>query len=140
MNGLRISLGAAGVGLLGYGAFRIVTTARLTHPGELARWFVGALLLHDAVLAPAVALIGAALSRVLGPRAPRALRYVSATLVAAAMTVVVAIPLIHRRGHTPAGSTLETRNYAGGLAVVIGVIVAAGIVAYLIRVVRDRET
>lgn len=138
MNRLRIMLGAVGVLIAGYGAWRIVSTARLTRPRELAEWLFGALLLHDALFAPAVAVIGAVLGRLLKGRAPRLARYLAGALLVGAMVTVVAVPLIHRRGHTPAGSTLEARNYGGGLSVVLGVVLAAALVAYGIRTIRDR--
>ena len=139
MNRIRLVIGAIGVLIAAYGGWRILTTARLTRPLELGEWLIGALVVHDALLAPLTALFGIGLHRVMARRAPRAGRYVAGVLVVAAMVVVVGVPLIHRRGHTPSGSTLEARNYGGGLAVILGVVVAFGVFAYVIRVVRDRR-
>ena len=139
MNRTRLVLGSAGVLLAGYGAWRILTTARLTRPLELGTWLIGALILHDALLAPAAVAVAVVYQRVVARRAPRAARYLAGALIVAAMATIVAIPLIHRRGHTPTGSTLETRDYGGALAVVIGIVAGVALLAYAVRVVRDRQ-
>lgn len=139
MSRTRVALGASGVLLAGYGAWRILTTARLTRPKELGEWLAGALVLHDALLAPATVVLGVGFHRLLVGRAPRAARYLAGALVVAAMVTVVAVPLIHRRGHTPSGSALEARNYGGGLTVVLGVVAGVALLAYAVRAARDRR-
>jgi hypothetical protein len=140
MTRTRALLGTLGVLLVGYGGWRILTTARLSRPADVGEWLLGALILHDGVLAPAVAAFGVAAHRLCAARAPRAAGFLAGAFVAAAMVVVVAVPLIQRRGRGPAGSTLETRNYVGGLAVVLGIVAATAVFAYALSILRERRS
>ena len=55
------------------------------------------------------------------------------------MFTVIAIPLIRRRDTQPAIKAILLRDYAGNLALLLGLTVAVGVVLYLARVFRDRE-
>lgn len=90
----RITLGALGVLTIVYGTWRIVSTARLTRPMAVLEWLVGAVVIHDGVIAPLTVLAGFALGRI---TAPRARRYAAGALVASALVTAVAVPLIYRR-------------------------------------------
>ncbi|HJQ44466.1 MAG TPA: hypothetical protein VJ831_15360 [Jatrophihabitantaceae bacterium] len=136
MNRTRWLLGAAGVAIIGYGAWRILGTARLTRPRTLGLWLMGALIVHDGVVAPVTSSAGWLLGRI---SRPRARRYLSGALVAGAIVTAVALPLIHRRGHAQPGSTLLTRNYETNLTLILSGIAAVAVVAYLQRLIRDRR-
>jgi hypothetical protein len=130
----RIALIVAGALLLSFGAFRLVT--KLDH-GDLfvlGVWLVMAVVLHDFVVAPATVGVGVALTRV----PPRARRYVQGVLIVGALITVIAIPLIRRRNTQPAIKAILLRDYAGNLALLLGLTVAVGVVLYLARVLRDR--
>ena len=51
---------------------------------------------------------------------------------------MIAIPLIRRRDTQPAIKAILLRDYAGNLALLLGLTVAVGLVLYLARVLRDR--
>jgi hypothetical protein len=130
----RIALIVAGALLLSFGAFRLVT--KLDH-GDLfvlGVWLVVAVVLHDFVIAPASVGAGVALTRV----PPRARRYVQGVLIVGALITVIAIPLIRRRNTQPAIKAILLRDYAGNLALLLGLTVAVGVALYLARVLRDR--
>jgi hypothetical protein len=130
----RIALIVAGALLLSFGAFRLVT--KLDH-GDLfvlGIWLVTAVVLHDLVIAPATVGVGVVLTRV----PPRGRRYVQGVLIVGALITVIAIPLIRRRNTQPAIKAILLRDYAGNLALLLGLTIAVGVALYLARVLRDR--
>ena len=135
MRASRIMLGVAGVLLLAFGAFRLVTKLEFGNLVALALWMVVAVVLHDFVVAPATVGTGFLLTHV----PPRARRYVQGALMVAALITVIAIPLIRRRGSQPAVKAILLRDYAGNLALVLGLVLAVAVALYLVRVVRDQR-
>lgn len=131
---LRLALGAAGVLLGSYGAYRILAKPKLSRPLDLMRWLVGSVVIHDGVLVPFTLLVGLVLTRLIPARARR---YVQGTAIAIAVLIPPVLLEIHRRGSQPAGKALEGRNYAANFALVAGVIAAVGLISYLIRRYRD---
>ena len=131
----RIGLAVSGVLLLGYGVMRLVTQLDTSDLLSLVAWLVVAVALHDAVIAPLTVGTGVVVTRV----PPRARRYVQGALVVAALITVVAIPLIDRRGTQPAVKALLLRNYAGNLALLLGLTAAVAVVLYVVRVLRDQR-
>ncbi len=130
----RVAFGAVGVLVICYGALRLLQDSKDTKPFEVAKWLVGAVVIHDGILAPITVGIGWLITRYVPGRA-RA--YVQSALATAAMVSVVAWPLIHRRGKSEPGTTLERQNYGVNLAIVLGIIAAAAIGLYAVRVIRD---
>ncbi len=120
---------------MAYGAWRILGTARLTQPSTLAIWLVGAVLIHDLVIAPLTMATGWLIGRLVPSRARR---YLVGGLVAGALVTAVAVPLIYRRGTVVASKQLETQNYTSNLMIILGAIAAVTTVAYVVRLVRDR--
>ena len=53
---------------------------------------------------------------------------------------MIAIPLIERRGTQPAVKAILLRDYAGNLALLLGLTAAAALVLYTVRVLRDHES
>ena len=136
MLAARIGLGVAGVLLLAFGALRLLTTLDLADLVVLAVWLAVAVALHDGVLAPLTVGTGVLLTRV--PH--RARRYVQGGLIVAALITVIAIPLIHRRDTQPEIKAILLRNYAGNLALLLGLTLAVALGLYAARVLRDRST
>jgi hypothetical protein len=134
MTRTRATVGIAGAALIAYGAWRILGTARLTRPPTLALWLVGAVVVHDGILAPLTMTTGYVIGKVFRPRSRR---YVVGALVTAAMITAIAVPLIHRRGRGPTGSALEVRDYASNLVLLLGGVALVTTAAYLVRVMRD---
>lgn len=133
---MRIALGAVGVLAIGYGAYRLLGNPNASHPPKLATWLVGALVLHDFVLTPLVLGVGFVLTRTV---APRARRYLQGAMVTGALVTAITIPMIYRHGTGLPGKTLLERNYAGNLALILGLIAAVTATAYALRVLRDRN-
>ncbi|MEU6369330.1 hypothetical protein ABZ876_27195 [Streptomyces sp. NPDC046931] len=102
VNVMRVLTGAAGLALMGVGASLLLDVADLT--GVLV-WLGGALVLHDALIAPLVLLIGWVLVRG-GLRGPVR----GALLVAGALTAV-ALPVLLRPGK-PANSSVLPLDYS----------------------------
>jgi hypothetical protein len=131
----RIALGVAGGLLLAFGLFRLVTRLDTSDLVALLLWLVVAVAVHDVVVAPLTAGVGVTLTRV----PPRARRYVQGALLVGALLAVVAGPLIHRQGTQPEVKALLLRDYAGNLALLLGLTAAVAAALYAGRVVRDRR-
>ena len=104
---------------MAYGVRGVLVDAADTHPAELARWIVGAALVHDAVLIPLVALVAWALRRVTPARWWPAVR---AGAVTTGVLALVAWPLVLGYGRDPGNPSLFPRNYGLGLAVTLAVV------------------
>ena len=91
------------------------------------------MVLHDFVVAPLTVGTGVLLSRV----PPRARRYLQGALIVGALVTVIALPLIHRRDTQPAIKAILLRDYAGNLALLLGLTAAVAVLLYVARVVRD---
>ncbi|WP_243228494.1 hypothetical protein [Microbacterium sp. CIAB417] len=57
MRGVRIALGAAGAGGLLWGAWLLVSTQRPDQLLNVVVWLAAAVILHDAVLVPAITVL-----------------------------------------------------------------------------------
>ena len=135
MRTYRIALVAAGGLLLAFGVFRLVTQLARGDLVALVTWLVVAVVLHDFVIAPLTVGTGTALTRV----PPRARRYVQGVLVVGALITVIALPLIRRRNTQPAIKAILLRDYAGNLALLLGLTIAVGVGLYLVRLLRDER-
>ena len=136
MKAWRIGLAVGGVGLLLYGAFRLLTEIPPGSLVALAIWLAAALVLHDAVLAPAVVSTGWVLRRVVPDRGRR---FLQAGLIVAGMLTVIAVPMIVLRGSQPAVKALLLESYATNLAVLLAVLTGVLLLAYAVQVRRDRR-
>ncbi|NUR60328.1 MAG: hypothetical protein HOV87_16955 [Catenulispora sp.] len=95
MRVLRFSAIAAGAAILLYGAVGLLTEPQIQQPGNVAAWLAGGVLLHDAVLAPAVFALCWLAAR---HTAPRSRRILAGVLLVAGATLLVAAPiLLHGR-------------------------------------------
>ncbi|MFJ5533768.1 hypothetical protein [Streptomyces sp. NPDC093261] len=112
MKVIRFLTGLAGAVFMGTGVFLLSDTGDVT--GVLV-WLAGALLLHDAVIAPLVLLVGLLVVRG-GRRGP-----VRGALMAAGALTAVALPVLLRPGATANSSVLPLdypRNWLLALAAV----------------------
>ena len=133
---IRWLTGVAGAGLALFGVFRLLTEIPALSLLGLAGWLVAALVLHDGMLAPLTAAVGAVLTRHVPPRLRR---YLSGGLVTAAAVTVIALPLIARAGSQPPQKALLRQNYAVNLAILLGLVAGGAAVLYLLRVLRDHR-
>lgn len=129
MTGSRRLLGALGVLVAAYGAWLLLSREDLHRLVDVALWLGGGVLLHDAVLAPAVLVVSALAARVL-PAAWRAPAVV--VLVVLGAVTLLAVPVLGRFGARADNPTLLDRDYTTGWLLVAGLVVlgaAAGAVA-----------
>ncbi|HJQ43578.1 MAG TPA: hypothetical protein VJ831_10870 [Jatrophihabitantaceae bacterium] len=133
MRAWRWAFATPGIGLLGFGLFRLVTQIPVRNLAVLILWLIAAVLIHDGVLSPLILAIG----RTVAHLPARVRRYVQVAFVAAAPVTVIAMPLIFRRGSQPASKALLRQNYAAHLGVLVSVIAGTSLLAYALRVARD---
>ncbi|OII62612.1 hypothetical protein BJP40_27830 [Streptomyces sp. CC53] len=122
MSAGRWVLGAAGVTLMGVGAWLLADTRT---PWDVVVWLAGAVVLHDAVVAPLVLGLG-----LLVARTGTARGVVRGALVVAGGLTLVALPVLlaPRRPSNPSVLPLDyTRNWALLMAAVaVGALLVAG--------------
>jgi hypothetical protein len=135
MKVARLALAVVGIVLVLYGGGRILFSVPPPILAMLGVWMVGALLIQHGVVSPLVVTVGVALRRV----PDRGRRFLQAGLIVAAMVTAVAIPLILRQGTQPPAKALLLQNYAANLTLLLGLIAGVTLVAYAVRVARDRR-
>ncbi|WP_327327070.1 hypothetical protein OG735_34635 [Streptomyces sp. NBC_01210] len=130
MKVIRVLAGAAGVAFMGVGASLLLDVRDLT--GVLV-WLGGAVVLHDALIAPLVLLVGLVLvcGGVRGPVR-------GALLVAGALTVV-ALPVLLRPGRTANSSVLPLDYPRNWLIALVAVATVAAFVLTVRRFARRRR-
>ena len=127
----RLLLGAVGIGLMGYGIVRILTDAKDTKPVSLVKWLIGALLVHDALIAPVVIGVGWLLARYVPPRARR---YLQAGLVCGGLVSAVGVLMIWRQGKSGAASlALLQQDYRRNLLILLTIVALGSLAGYLIE-------
>lgn len=132
---IRLAIGAAGGALAVFGVFRLVTQVPVRSLVVLAVWLAAAVVLHDAVLSPAIVGTGLLLRKL----PARARTYVQGALVAGGLVTVSAIPLILRAGTQPRAKALLDQNFGRNLVVLLGVVIVVGTTSYVLRLVRERR-
>jgi hypothetical protein len=135
MKVARIALAVVGIVSVLYGAGRILSSVPPPLLAVLGAWLVGALVIQHGVVSPLVVAVGAALRRLVPDRGRR---FLQAGLIVAAMVTVVAIPLIARQGTQPPAKALLLQNYGANLTLLLALIAGVTLVAYAVRVARDR--
>lgn len=103
----RLLLGAVGVAMAVWGALLAIQVPQII---EFGAWFLAGPILHDALLAPLVGVVGLALK---GP--------VKAGAVVSGILVLIAVPLLWQP-HVPVNPGLHDRDYWLGLAISLGVV------------------
>jgi hypothetical protein len=129
----RISLATCGLLLGLYGAFRLLTNVGFVELLVLAAWLIGAVVIHDGLLSPAVLAVGWFLARRVPPRARR---YLQGFLVVGGLLTVVAIPLMLRRDTQPVSKAMLQQSYGGNLSILLALAAALSLLLYAVRVAR----
>lgn len=137
MKTARTLLVLPGLAALAWGAVLFVQFAFPLGPQGFAAlgWLAGGTLVHDAVIAPLVGIIGFALSRILPApwRAP-----VLAGAAASAVLGLIAFPLLWREYGAPPLPGLHDGDTLGGLLVSLGVVWLVVVVAGLVQALKNR--
>jgi hypothetical protein len=137
MKAARLILAIAGIVLVLYGAGKIFLSVPPAYLVLLGVWLIGLLLIQHGVISPLVVTVGWGLRRAVPDRGRR---FLQAGLILAAMVTVVAIWLIIRRGTQPPVKALLLQNYGGNLLLLLGIIAGVTLIAYAVRVARDRRS
>lgn len=138
----RLMLGAVGVAVALYGLVMGLLTIPWTSYLGIVVWLAGAVVLHDALLVPALSVLQAGAHRA-GRRLPgAALALVEAAFVVGGVVTLIAVPAIWAKHLGPNNPTVLPGAYGPALLVtwsVLLVLTAAG-VAVLVAVARRRTT
>jgi hypothetical protein len=137
MKAWRILLAVAGIGLVLFGSFRLITEVPFRNLVFLALWLVAALIIHDGILSPMVVSLGWLLRRLVPDRARR---FLQLALIISGLVTVIAVPMIFLRGSQPAVKAILLRNYGANLSLIIGIVAVASLALYAVRVARDRAS
>jgi hypothetical protein len=121
----------AGWALIGWGIRGLLHFHVDTRPAELARFFVGGLLAHDAVFAPLVLLGGVALSRLAPPSRLRS--YLQAAFIICGSLALFAYPEVRDYARILHNPTSLPHNYTRNLVIVWAGVGAALAALALIR-------
>jgi hypothetical protein len=128
-----------GAGLMAFGAVGLVQDTGLSAAADVARWFVGADLAHDFVLAPLACLIGFAVARVLPGvcRAP-----IQAALLTSGVLLIVVFPALRGfgRDQVPDNPSVQPLDYTSSTLTALAIVWTLAAVWLVVRVVRARET
>lgn len=133
---IRVVIGAAGVLLLAFGAFRLGTEIAVPDLLGLALWLGAAVVIHDAVLSPGVIGVGGMLRRI----PARARTYIQGALITGGLVTVIAIPLILRAGSQPRAKALLEQDFRVNLALLLALVGVGALLAYLRRVAQERSS
>jgi hypothetical protein len=131
-----LTLGAVGWSVMAFGVWSLWHDAGRTHPGEWIKWFAGAALVHDFVVAPIVFVIAIGLGKTLAQRFRRAVQF---ALVATGIFALISWPFVRGYGRSPANPSILPNNYARGLLIVLAVVWALTAIA-LVRAWRHSQT
>lgn len=106
----------AGWAIIAYGVRGVLEHHIDTRPAELARFVVGAALVHDLVVVPLVLVVGAVAGRAVRGRwrAP-----VQAGLIVSGVVVLFSYPLVRGYGRVHNNPSSLPRDYAIGVVVVL---------------------
>jgi hypothetical protein len=127
---------ALGVVLIGLGGWVLTDTVDPNRYGGLLLWLVGSVVVHDAVLAPVVAVVSLLVRRAGRQVRPAVLWIVQGAVVVGAIFSLIVVPEIVAKTKGPKNDTVLPFDYGLRLAVLWLVIAAltAGLVAlYLAR-------
>ena len=137
----RIGLILLGVAILLLSGYVLLTTVKPTRYIGLAEWFIAAIIIHDALIAPIVFGAGVIMRR-MGRRIPLAvLGIVQGGLVIGAVFTIVLVPEILAQRNAHLFETLLPFDYVKNLGILwIGTLVltAVAVVGYLV-VARARR-
>ncbi len=130
---------AIGSAVMAFGLAGLLDNADAVHPAEFAKWFVGADLVHDFVVAPVVLVVGAVLVRAV--RMPWRVP-LQAGFVASAIVLAVAwAPLRgYGRAVVPDNATVQPLDYSTALLTVLAVVWAAVAVWLVLTAASARGT
>lgn len=136
MRAVRIVLAAAGVVLIAVGAVVMQQTVAPNRIVGVALWFALAIVVHDAIIAPLVFVVGTLMRRA-GRRIPPAvLAIIQGGIVVASIFTIIVVPEIVAKSLGARNATVLPFDYGLRLAIMWGVVavltaLAVGVYAFL---------
>ena len=131
----RIGLILGGGAILLLSAYILFTTIKPTRYIGIAEWFIAAIIVHDAIIAPVVFGVGVVMRKA-GRRIPLAvLAIIQGGLVIGAVFTIVLVPEILAQQHAHLFQTLLPFDYVRNLGVLwVGTLVATAVagIGYLV--------
>lgn len=127
----RIVVGAIGVGFVVVGVRGILAHGHDTHPRSWLTWVIAAALAHDLILAPAIAVVGVLVGRLVPHRARAA---VQIGLLISGCVLVVGLTAILTPGgrHYADNSSLLPLAYGRNLVIVLAIVWTAIAIAIVV--------
>jgi len=142
MRGIRLGLIGLGVALLAWGAYVMLDTVRMTRLPGVALWIIAAIILHDAILAPIVFLIGVLLRRGGQRLGGTVVVVIQGFIVVGSIVSLVVVPVIVAINYKSANPTILPLNYGLNLGVfwLVLAVMTAGLAGWLYsRTKRTKE-
>lgn len=133
----RIVMVTIGAAFLGIGAYALLSQVALDTLPNLFLWLVGGLIIHDAIIAPIVAVIGFVLSKSL-PNGTR--QIVQGGLIVAGVISLIALPVVIGGGKTELNPSLLPLDYSRNLLIALVIIGAITGLLVVLRLLRGRAS
>ncbi|MET3812632.1 hypothetical protein [Arthrobacter sp. UYEF3] len=114
VRAVRITLGVAGAGLIGYGLLGLPTQLGPAQLVGLLTWLAVAIVLHDGVIVPLSTLAGAGLTRLGSRLRPASAAVLRGALMTGALVTLITGILLKAQSEARITSVLEA-DYAGHL-------------------------
>jgi cytochrome bd-type quinol oxidase subunit 2 len=137
----RIILVILGLALMGIGAYVAWISINHNQYVRVIEWLVGALIVHDGIIAPAVFLV-TMLGRRVGSRIPAfVIALVSGVLVVGGIVALLFLPEVIKKAIGTASSSILPQNYALHLGVFFAVLalLTAAAIGFYYRVFVRRQ-
>lgn len=134
---MRRLLYGAGAVLVVWGLYGLFTATRHPRPVPWLQFFVGAVAVHDLVVAPAVIVIGVLLARLVTARFRP---YVISGLFISGVVLLVGLPLVMGKGLRSDNPSIQPLDYTRGLIITLAIVWAGVALAMLISVSRRKNT
>jgi hypothetical protein len=129
---------AVGWAVIGFGTVGALNSVWLRdRPGDLVRWLLGGLVLHDAVLVPLVTVAGLLVAKL----APRWLRGpIDIALVLSGLVLLFAYPLLRAFGRRESNRSILPLDYGRNVAIVLLLIWLGAAAVAAVKLVRRRRS
>ena len=125
----RIGLLVLGIGLLGVGGIVLMQEVNPKKYVGILVWFIGALIIHDGIIAPIVFLVTVVMRRRLERVPAVVVAIIQGTLVIGGIVTLIVVPEIMKKAIGTLSSSILPQNYALHLAVFYVVLVALAVLA-----------
>lgn len=132
MKNVRIAVLLLGLALLAVGGIVLLQEVNPKRYLGILTWFLGALIIHDAIIAPAVFLVTLVGRRMQRRVPPGILAIVYGALVVAGIVTMLVVPEILKKRIGTASSSILPQDYGLHLAVFWVAIIALTVIAALI--------